>query len=110
MSVTSSRSTCGARVRKGIDPLAAERAKKTAEKLDAVKAMTFGECAAKYLAAHEATWKNAKHAAQWHAVFEKTKRSAPATAPINNLPVSAINTDLALRVLEPIWTKTPETA
>ena len=37
----------GRELEKGIDPLAVERAKQTAEKLAAVKSMTFGECASK---------------------------------------------------------------
>jgi integrase len=82
----------------------------TAHKIEAAKSLTFGECARKYVAAHEASWKNGKHAAQWRTTFEGSSRAKAATAAINNLPVSEIDTALALKVLEPIWKNTPETA
>ena len=76
--------------------------------------MTFKQCADAYIAANRASWKNAKHADQWHATFNETRRGArvypAATEAINDLPVSAIDTGLVLKVLEPIWTKTPEFA
>jgi hypothetical protein len=65
------------------------------------------------LKAHEPSWKNEKHAAQWHTTFEGSEHGAKrkaATAVINELPVGAIDTALVLQVLEPIWTRTPETA
>jgi len=53
-------------------------------------------------------------AAQWAATFNETKRGKhvfpAATAVINDLPVSAIDTGLVRKVLEPIWYETPETA
>jgi integrase len=94
----------------GIDPLQAKRDKKTAAKLEAAKALTFGAAAKQLIDTHRLSWRNAKHAAQWAATFEGSTRQPPATAAINDLPVQAIDTSLALKVLEPIWTKTPETA
>jgi integrase len=98
----------------GTDPLAAKRQRITAERIAAAKTVTFGECANAYIDAHAASWKNDKHAAQWYATFNGSKRGskliAAATAAINHLPVSIIDTALALKVLEPIWTKTTETA
>jgi integrase len=98
----------------GLDPLEAKQAKVTAAMLEAAKGITFKECADKYIAAHSAGWKNAKHAAQWVSTFYATKRGsrsfAAATAAINDLPVGKIDTALVLKCLEPIWTKTPETA
>jgi integrase len=76
--------------------------------------VTFKECADRYIAANRAGWKNEKHADQWFATFNETKRGSlkfpAATEAINALPVSAIDTGLVLKVLEPIWTKTPESA
>jgi hypothetical protein len=66
--------------------------------------MTFEQAAAAYVEANRAAWKNAKHAKQWASTFGAT------TAAINDLAVSAIDTGLVLKVLEPIWTKKPETA
>ena len=100
----------GRQLHHGNDPLDAKRLAKTAQRIAAAKGITFLECAKKYIAAHEASWKNDKHTNQWHTVFKGSNRSAPATAAINDLPVSAIDTTLALKVLEPMWHKTPETA
>ncbi len=97
-------------IHKGIDPLAAAREKKLARRLAKIKRKTFGECAAEYVAAREKGWKNDKHAAQWRTVFEGSKRAAAATALINDLPVTEIDTALALEVLKPIWHQKPETA
>jgi integrase len=80
----------------------------------AAKAMTFKQCADAYIKANRNSWKNDKHSAQWSATFNETKRGKrvypAATAVINDLPVSAIDTGLVRKVLEPIWYETPETA
>jgi integrase len=94
----------------GIDPLQAKQDKKAAAKLEAAKALTFGAAAKQLVDTHRLSWRNAKHAAQWRAVFEGSSRASAATAFINDLPVGSIDTGLALKVLEPIWAKTPETA
>jgi integrase len=100
--------------RKGIDPIEAEKAKRRQEKLAAARTVSFKECADKYIAANRSTWKNDKHADQWFATFNETKRGTrvylAATKAINDLPVSAIDTGLVLKVLEPIWKATPESA
>ena len=67
--------------------------------------MTFSKCAEKYIAAHSAAWRNDKHAAQW-----KNTLKAYADPIIGELAVKDVDTGLVLRVLEPIWTKKPETA
>jgi integrase len=47
----------------------------------------------------------------WRATFKgSTKNKTPATATINDLAVSSIDTEHAYNVLQPIWTRTPETA
>jgi len=45
----------------GIDPIEARRAQRDQKKLDAAKSMTFDACAAAYIEAHKAGWRNAKH-------------------------------------------------
>jgi integrase len=98
----------------GIDPIADRKAAKGRRKLEATRAMTFKECADAYIKANRASWRNAKHGDQWFATFNQTKRGSTvfpaATQAINGLPVAAIDTGLVLKVLEPIWTRTPESA
>lgn len=89
----------------GVDPIDARRADKQQARLDIAKAITFKECAAKYITAHKAGWRNAKHAAQWTATLETY-----AEPEIGALSVQAIDTGLVLKVLEPIWATKPETA
>jgi hypothetical protein len=47
-----------------IDPLDAKADQRDREKLEAAKAVTFRACAERYVAAHRAGWRNAKHAGQ----------------------------------------------
>jgi integrase len=105
----------------GIDPIAERDSARDARKAAAAEAKaavarrkTFKECADAYIADNEVGWRNAKHAAQWNATFNETKRGQtryPAiTVPINDLPVSEIDTALVLKVLKPIWREKPETA
>jgi integrase len=88
----------------GIDPIEDKQAQRAHKRLASAKAMTFKQAADAYVEANRAAWKNAKHAKQWASTFGVT------TAAINDLAVSAIDTGLVLSVLEPIWTKKPETA
>jgi integrase len=90
---------------KGVDPLgqrAAERQERAAEE---ARAATFAEAAEAYITAHEAGWRNAKHAAQWRSTI-KTHTAAV----LGTIACSAIETSDILRVLQPIWAKKPETA
>jgi integrase len=89
----------------GVDPIDARRAERARQRLEAAKAITFKECAEAYINAHGAGWKNEKHAAQWPATLKKYAYNV-----IGRLPVRTVDTGLVLRVLEPIWTKKPETA
>jgi hypothetical protein len=91
----------------GIDPIETKRAERAARKAVAAKQITFGKCAQDYIAAHAHSWKNKKHVAQWKAAFEG---KSAATTEINDLPVAAIDTALVLKVLRPLWEKTPESA
>lgn len=89
----------------GVDPIEARRAAKQQARLDAAKAITFRECAEKYIEAHKASWKNAKHATQWPSTLKTY-----AYPVIGSLPVQAIDTALITKIIEPIWSKKPETA
>ena len=84
--------------RDGGDPLA-QRAE------SAARGVTFADAADRYIKAHRAGWKNAKHAEQW------SNTLATYTLPlIGELSVQSIDTGLVLKVLEPIWTTKTETA
>jgi integrase len=89
----------------GIDPIDARRAGRIEERIEAARTMSFAECAAAYIAAHRAGWRNTKHAVQWRSTL------AAYVYPIfGGLPVQAIDTGLVVKAIEPIWTTKPETA
>lgn len=89
----------------GIDPVAAKQADKAARLAEKGKEMTFMDAAEKYITAHRAGWKNAKHSEQWRNTLETY--AAPV---IGKLNVADIETAHIMKVLEPIWTEKPETA
>jgi integrase len=89
----------------GRDPIADRKAARVAAKLDAAKAMSFKGCAERYIAAHKAGWRNAKHAAQWTATLNTYVYPS-----FDTLPVQAIDVGLVLKAVEPIWAMKPETA
>jgi integrase len=93
------------KVRAGDDPIADRKSERLRKRLEAAKAMTFRQCAEAYIKAHEAGWKNAKHAAQWPATL-----STYAYPVFGGLPVQAVDVGLVMKALEPIWTAKPETA
>ncbi len=69
------------------------------------KQITFAQAAAAYIAAHEAGWKNAKHAWQWNNSLELY-----AFPKVGQLDVGDIGMVDVLEVLEPIWRTKTETA
>jgi integrase len=89
----------------GTDPIAARQAGRQRAKLSAAKSLSFKECAERYIASHQAGWKNPKHAAQWPATL-----SAYVYPAFGLLPVHAVDVGLVMKAIEPIWTEKPETA
>jgi integrase len=89
----------------GADPIEERRAQRQAVKLETAKAMTFKDCATAYIAAHQAGWKNPKHAAQWPSTLETYVYTI-----MGGLPVQSVDVGLVLKALEPIWNTKPETA
>jgi integrase len=89
----------------GIDPIEARRAKQAEDRLAAATAMTFQECAERYIEAHRAGWKNPKHAKQWPSTLETYVYPT-----FSALPVQVVDVGLVMKVLEPIWKTKPETA
>lgn len=84
-----------------VDPIEA----RNAQRLAVARAPSFEECAKFYMASHEVAWKNDKHRAQWRSTL-----ATYAFPVIGALPVPAIDTQLVLKILEPIWATKPETA
>ncbi len=66
---------------------------------------TFGTFADEYFRIHKPKFKNAKHIAQW----ELTLSDAYCKV-IRNKLVNEIDTEAVLSVLQPVWSKVPETA
>ena len=89
----------------GIDPAVAKRRAKSAMAAQRAKAVNFKTLAEQYIAQHEASWKNAKHAAQWASTLETY-----AFPTIGNMVAADIDTPSVLRVLQPIWADKSETA
>ena len=84
-----------------IDPIAQKRAAKTVQPS---AAPTFGQMADEFIRTHEATWRNDKHRWQWMQTLTTH------AAAIRDLPVDEVDTEAVLRVLTPLWSRTPETA
>src|SRR6202035_4378215 len=100
----------------GIDPLAARAAERANAAAEALRSFTFSQCGEKYIAAHRAGWKNAKHAWQWESTIKSYVELI-----IGALRVQAVDTAAVMRVLEqdiidkpnppmPFWQARPDTA
>lgn len=92
-------------VRDGNDPLELRRDGENAAKFAEAKRITFAECAKQYIKAHRTGWKSDKHAAQWENTL--TTYAFPV---IGKLLVDSVDTGLAMKIIEPIWTTKTETA
>jgi integrase len=89
----------------GVDPLGAKRAHTATARAAEAKAVTFSECATRYIASKRAGWKSVQHADQWQQTI-----SDYVLPVIGDLPVSAVDMPLVLKVLQPIWETKTETA
>jgi integrase len=87
------------------DPIEARRERRQARRIERASAMTFRDCAERYIAAQRTGWRNPKHAAQWPATL-----AAYVYPVFGSLPVQAVDVGLVMKALEPIWTAKPETA
>lgn len=94
-------------LREGLDPIAVRDAarKRAKAAAQAPASNTFRECATLYIAAHEASWRNAKHRAQWHSTL-----AAYVHPVFGDRPVATIGTADVMQVLERLWHAKPETA
>ena len=88
----------------GTDPIDASKAERLAERLEHARLKTFGDCCNAYIAAHKASWRNAKHADQWRNTLDAY------CADLLPLPVAEIDNGIVLKALEAIWSDKTETA
>ena len=65
---------------------------------------SFGQLADEYIAAHERSWSNPKHATQWKMTLREY------AAPLSGKRVHEITVEDVLAVLKPHWQRAPETA
>jgi len=85
----------------GTDPIDHRNADRVPE-----SGATFKESAERLIASMEAGWRNEKkHIAQWRNTLKTY-----AYEELGKRPVQSIDTGHVLKVLEPTWTKKPETA
>lgn len=94
-----------AKIKQGIDPIEDARVARSKLIASRASAMTFSQAAAQYVATHEATWRNAKHAQQWRNTIETY-----ANPHIGDVLVQDVKLPQVLAVLEPIWRAKTETA
>ena len=94
-----------AKLSQGTDPIADGRAKRSAMIAAQTAAITFSRAAEQYIEAHEAGWKNAKHAQQWRNTIETY-----AGPVIGKLLVQDVGLPHVMSILEPIWRGKTETA
>jgi integrase len=92
-------------IRQGVDPIERQQSAASALRASTVDALTFKECATAYIKAHRAGWKSAKHAQQWENTLAQHAHPV-----IGELLVRDVKLSHVMRVLEPIWTTTNETA
>jgi Arm DNA-binding domain len=88
----------------GKDPVAVKHAAAEARKLEALRLVTFGQAVEQFLATDAIQrLANRKHQKQWASTL------ALASATLGKLPLAEIDTAIILKVLLPIWQRTPET-
>jgi integrase len=89
----------------GQDPIEFRNAERAARRVAAAKGISFQQCGEAYIKAHGASWRNEKHRVQWSSTLKTY-----AYPVLGKLPVTAIDTALVLKVIEPIWSEKTETA
>lgn len=89
----------------GADPIEVRKQIQKSKAIEQVRNVTFKDVAEVCIKAKSHEWRNAKHAQQWQNSFKQY-----AYPVLGELPLSAISTDLVLKVVEPIWISKTETA
>lgn len=93
---------CRKLLAEGIDPIEDRKARAQAAVPDG---LPFREAAKDYIDAHRSSWKSDKHAQQWENTL-----ATYAYPVIGDTDVGEVDTPLVVRILQPIWSKKPETA
>ena len=96
---------CRALVKQRIDPIEARKRRELERVASASDRVSFKSAADAYVTSREASWKSSKHVKQWRATLETY-----AYPIIGHRDVRDIDTELIVRVLQPIWAKKGETA
>ena len=92
-------------IKQGIDPVLVRQEAKLALKQSQLKCFTFEQASKAFINITKASWKNNKHADQWHYSLEQF--AFPIMGAMN---VSEIDTSHVLAALKPIWTSKTVTA
>ena len=92
-------------IRSGKDPIVEARAAASALRASRASNVTFEQAARSYIAAHEAAWRNAKHAQQW-----RNTLNTYAYPIVGSLLVRDVDLPHVMQILEPIWATKTETA
>lgn len=92
-------------VKSGSDPIDRRREARSALNASKGKAVTFEECGKWYVAAHENSWKSAKHRQQWGNTLAEYVYPE-----IGRLIVADVGLSHIMRILEPIWSTKTRTA
>jgi integrase len=94
-----------AKVREGIDPIEQGRSNASKLKASQATALTFEQCALKYIESKEPEWTNPKSSVQW-----TTSLKTYAYPHMGSLLVRDVDLPHVLAALEPIWKTKTETA
>ncbi|WP_426612923.1 tyrosine-type recombinase/integrase [Bradyrhizobium sp. McL0616] len=89
----------------GLDPLDERNKSRAAKRAAAARLITFREAAKRFLADREGTWRNEQHRRDF-----SNSLDTHILPMIGGLSVGDVDTPAVLKVLEPIWRVTPETA
>lgn len=92
-------------ISQGVDPIQRQQEAQSTLRAAMAEALTFKECAEKYIKAHASGWKNAKHQQQW-----RNTLAQHAYPVLGHLLVRDVKLPQVMAVLEPIWETTTETA
>jgi integrase len=73
-------------------------------------AMTFRQCAEKYIEAHKGSWSSKRHAQIWQNSLVHHAYAVLGDIPVAEIDGNSKGTDLIMRVIEPLWSRKTTTA
>jgi integrase len=91
-------------LQQGKDPVAERRGRRITAMLSAAKATTFQDCGKGYIDSHRHGWRP-RNTHEW--IHSLSTHAYPI---LGLVPVQEVNTDLVMKVLQPLWTTKTETA